>query len=349
LPERELLVLWIGEATSRGARIRPACETADISLRTYRRWFLAGVVSADQRPLAVHPTPKNKLSVEEVAAILLVCNEPKYASVPPSQIVPRLADEGVYLASESTFYRILKGHNQLTHRGRAKERRVIKRPITHIATAPKQLWSWDITYLASFVKGRFYYLYLFEDVFSRKIVGYELYEQESGELAADLLQRTLLQEQCINSPIVLHSDNGAPMRSYTFKAKMEELGVISSYSRPRVSNDNPFSESLFRTLKYCPMWPSEGFRSLDAARIWVAAFAEWYNNTHRHSKIGFVTPDQKHRGEDLILLHNRKELYEAFKQKNPLRWTGAIRNWDTINAVSLNPEKQDVIKQLLVA
>jgi putative transposase len=344
-------VFWIGEATGSGARIRLACETADISLRTYRRWVLAGIVSADKRTLSVRPPPTNKLSQEEVATILLTCNESKYASVPPSQIVPRLADEGVYLASESTFYRILKAHNQLTHRGRAKERRVIKRPTTHIATAPKQLWSWDITYLASFVKGQFYYLYLFEDVFSRKIVGYELYEQESGELAAGLLQRTLLREQCVNStvPLVLHSDNGAPMKSQTLKAKMEELGVISSYSRPRVSNDNPFSESLFRTLKYCSAWPSEGFQSLDAARIWVAAFVDWYNNTHRHSQIGFVTPNQKHRGEDLNLLNKRKELYETFKQKNPNRWSGATRNWNAITTVSLNPEKQDVIKRLLVA
>jgi len=308
-------------------------------------------VCEDKRPLAIHPIPTNKLSDSEVSEILLVCNQSEYSSLPPSQIVPRLADKGVYLASESTFYRVLRDNNQLTHRGRAKEPRYTKVLTTHIADAPKQLWSWDITYLASFVKGQFYYLYLFEDLFSRKIVGYEVYEQESGELAAQLLQRIVISEQCINNPVavVLHSDNGAPMKSQTFKAKMEEMGIDSSYSRPRVSNDNPFSESLFRTLKYCPMWPSNGFKSLVEARLWVKKFVNWYNNMHRHSQIGFVTPAQKHRGEDVLLMVNRRDIYEAAKLRNPSRWSGNIRNWKAITEVTLNPEKQQEIKQLFVA
>lgn len=345
-------MLWIQEAASSGARLKPACEEAYISLRTYRRWIVVtGTVCADQRPLAIHPIPTNRLSDVEVSEILTVCNQSEYSSLPPSQIVPRLADKGIYLASESTFYRVLRANNQLTHRGRSKEPRHTKMPTTHVATAPKQLWSWDITYLASFVKGQFYYLYLFEDLFSRKIVGYEVYEQERGELAAELLQRIVLKEHCVNNPVsvVLHSDNGAPMKSQTFKAKMEEMGVISSYSRPRVSNDNPFSESLFRTLKYCPMWPSNGFKSLEQARLWVQHFVDWYNNTHRHSKIGFVTPAQKHRGEDLLLMQNRRVVYEAAKHKNPLRWSGNVRNWEAITAVTLNPEKPEVINQLFVA
>lgn len=295
--------------------------------------------------------PSNKLSNEEIAEILTVCNHADYASLSPSQIVPRLADEGIYLASESTFYRLLKANKQLHHRGRAKKPQKRKTPTTHIATAPKQLWSWDITYLASPVKGQFYYLYLFEDIFSRKIVGFEVYEHESGDLAANLLQRIVMQEQCFNKPIsvVLHSDNGAPMKSQTLKAKMEEMGVISSYSRPRVSNDNPFSEALFRTLKYCPMWPSNGFQSLEDARIWVNKFADWYNNTHRHSQIGFVTPAQKHRGEDINLMANRKIVYESAKQKNPMRWSGSTRKWEPITVVTLNPEKQEIIEQLIAA
>lgn len=337
---------------SSGAKIKPACEEADISLRTYRRWVLEpGKVREDKRPLSIRPIPQNKLSEVEVSEILQVCNEPKYSSIPPSQIVPRLADEGVYLASESTFYRVLKANNQLNHRGQAKKPRKVKAPTTHIATAPKQLWSWDITYLASFVKGQFYYLYMIEDLFSRKIVGFEVYEQESGEYASTLLQRSVLCEQCFNQPIpvVLHSDNGAPMKSLTFKAKMEEMGVISSYSRARVSNDNPFSEALFRTLKYCPMWPSNGFRSLEEARLWVGKFVDWYNNTHRHSQIGFVTPAQKHRGEDAELMQNRRVIYEEAKQKHPERWSGKTRNWQAITAVTLNPEKQEVIKEFCAA
>ena len=350
--ERSQLVFWIKEAITAGARVVLACEEAFISLRTYRRWnVVPGEVCADKRPLAKRCTPQNKLSNEEVAEVLALCNQSDYASLPPSQIVPRLADEGRYLASESTFYRILKAHKQLHHRGRTKKPQKRKEPTTHIATAPKQLWSWDITYLASPIRGQFYYLYLFEDIFSRKIVGFEVYEQESGELAAGLLQRIVMQEQCFNKTIsvVLHSDNGAPMKSQTLKAKMEEMGIISSYSRPRVSNDNPFSEALFRTLKYCPMWPSNGFQSLDDARLWVKQFADWYNTIHRHSKIGFVTPEQKHRGEDTRLMANRKAVYEEAKQKKPERWSGNTRNWQPITAVTLNPERQEIIKQLVAA
>lgn len=160
-------MLWIQEAVMSGARVNPACNEADISLRTYRRWVMAsGDIGEDMRPISVRPTPHNKLSDAEVAAIVVVCNQKDYANLPPSQIVPRLADEGVYLASESTFYRVLKSHNQLSHRGRAKKPHRTHSPTTHIATAPKQLWSWDITYLASCIKGQFYYLYLFEDLFS---------------------------------------------------------------------------------------------------------------------------------------------------------------------------------------
>ena len=346
------MVKWIKEASINGARIRLACNEADISLRTYRRWVtVSGFVREDMRPSAKRPVPRNKLSDDEVKEIVLVCNQPQYASLPPSQIVPRLADDGVYLASESSFYRILKAKNQLHHRGRSKRPQKNKAPTTHTATAPKQLWSWDITYLTSHVKGQFYYLYLFEDLFSRKIVGFEVYEEESGALASGVLQRTILREQCFKKPesIVLHSDNGAPMKSQTLKAKMEEMGVISSYSRPRVSNDNPFSEALFRTLKYCPMWPSNGFKSLDEARQWVTQFADWYNNTHRHSQIGFVTPDQKHRGEDTAIMLNRKCVYEAAKQRNPLRWSCSTRAWKAVEAVTLNPENEEVSKQLCVA
>ena len=160
--------------------------------------------------------------------------------------------------------------------------------------------STHLTYCPSKVRGFYYYLYLIEDIYSRKIVGWEVHERESGSLAAELLQRTVLREQCFKSPLVLHSDNGAPMKSVTLKAKMEELCITGSHSRPSVSNDNPYSESLFRTLKYSPQWPSQGFKDLQTIRDWVQRFAAWYNNEHCHSRIGFVTPEQRHRGDDKV-------------------------------------------------
>jgi len=299
------------------------------------------MVKADARTTVERPAPSNKLSEAEVRAVLDACHRPDTAHLPPTQIVPRLADEGVYLASESTFYRILKAEGMDARRGRAHPPRKVKLPTTHTATAANTVWSWDITYLPSPVRGQYYYLYLFEDLYSRKAVAWEVHTEESGEYAAALIQRGFTVEQCWRQPLVLHSDNGAPMKSSTLLAKLYDLGITPSRGRPRVSNDNPYSESLFRTLKYCPQWPESGFASLEAARIWVRDFIAWYNHEHRHSRIRFVTPAQRHRGEDHALLTRRHDLYEAAKARNPARWSGHTRNWTPVGAVDLNPQRQD--------
>ncbi|EJE4164399.1 transposase [Vibrio parahaemolyticus] len=177
--------------------------------------------------------PHNKLSEAERQQILDICNTPEYADLPPNIIVPMLADEGIYIASESTFYRVLKANNQLGKRTRNKAGTSPSRPKVQKACKPNQVWSWDISYLPSKIRGKHYYLYLIMDIFSRKVVGAEVYDQELGEYAAELLQRTAWREKCVQGNITLHSDNGAPMRSYTMLAKMHDLGVVSSYSRPR--------------------------------------------------------------------------------------------------------------------
>src|SRR5690554_4959296 len=266
IPERQAIVNLIQQASRDGARLARACAEADICLRTYRRWYRDGIVQDDKRPTAVRPVPANKLTATEQEQIVELCNSPAYSQLPPSQIVPDLLDKGVYLASESTFYRVLKEAGQLHHRGQSLAPRLSPAPTTHTASGRCEVWCWDITYCPSTVRGQFYYLYMFEDLYSRKIVGYEVHETESGEYAAQLLQRCQLREQCLHKPLVLHSDNGAPMKAQTMKAKLEELGVLPSYSRPRVSNDNAFVESLFRVLKYRPQWPSRGFTSLEEAR-----------------------------------------------------------------------------------
>jgi len=280
-----MIIALVDEAYVAGARISPICCLIGISIRTLQRWRKGRGVTVDGRKEAARlRIPANKLSEQECAQILNIANKPQYANLPPSQIVPALADRGCYVASESTFYRVLREADQLTHRGKAKPS-THKKPEQLMATGPNQLWSWDITYLATSVKGIFFYLYLIMDIYSRKIVGYEVYEKECGQLASQLLQRCMLKEQCFHQapPLVLHSDNGAPMKSQTLKAKLEELGVMSSYSRPRVSNDNPFSEALFKTLKYRGDWPSSGFKNLDDARNWVQHFVDWYNHQHKHS------------------------------------------------------------------
>lgn len=338
LSERQKMVLWINEAMASGARKHKACEVACISIRTLQRWCSGDGIVEDLRPSAIRPVPMNKLSDEERRAIIDICSVEEFASSPPSQIVPLLADRGEYLASESTFYRVLKADGLLVHRGRDKPKGSLKKPTSYTANVPNEVWSWDISYMTSQVRGQFFYLYMIEDIYSRKIVGWEVNDVESGDLAAELLQRTVLTEMYLGKNLVLHSDNGSPMKCLTMQRKMYDLGVLASRSRPGVSNDNPYIESLFRTVKYCPRWPSEGFKTLELARQWVQEFVQWYNHEHRHSRINFVTPDQRHQGDDKEILAKRHELYEIKKLANPERWQGATRNWKPIGPVTLNPE-----------
>lgn len=330
----------IAQAREQGARLERACGVVGICLRTYRRWTRDGEVKADGRAQAVRPLPANRLSDEERAEVLQVCSEPRFASLPPSQIVPRLADEGRYLASESSFYRVLHDAGQQHHRGRAAapNRKV---PTSHEASGPNQVWCWDITYLPSGIRGLYFYLYLILDLYSRKIAGWEVQATESGEHASTLLRRTALSEgiQTWRQPLVLHADNGSPMKSATLLATLQWLGVTPSHSRPRVSNDNAFAESVFRTCKYRPEYPSLGFANLDEARAWVMRFVQWYNSEHRHSGLNFVTPEQRHTAQAEGIMKQRIEVYEAARARNPLRWSGNCRDWSLPESVWLNPEK----------
>ena len=250
-PERQQLVLWIHAAVTSGARRFRACETVGISIRTLQRWTDGAQVYQDRRPLATRPEPANKLSERERQRIIDVCTSEEFADVPPSRIVPILADRQIYIACESSFYRVLKAHQLTHHRGRAKPRGTYSKPQTYTAVAPNQVWTWDITHLPATVLGLRFYLYMILDIYSRKIIAAEVYDQELGEYASELLQHAVWREQP-EAGLVLHSDNGAPMKSFTLQAKMYDLGIAASHSRPRVSNDNPYSEALFRTLKYCP-------------------------------------------------------------------------------------------------
>ena len=337
----------VREAQDSGARLVPICKELNISVRTYQRWVLDGEIHFDKRPTADRPAPKNKITEEEYNRIIEISNSAEYVSMPPSQIVPSLADKGEYIASESTFYRTLRQEDMQKHRGRSKPP-LKSVPTTHIATAPNQLWSWDITWLAAAVLGMYFKLYLVIDVFSRKIVAWEIWEEETGEHAANLIEKAVISEKTCGRPVILHSDNGSPMKSATLLATLEKLCVAASYSRPRVSNDNPYSESIFRTCKYRPDFPYKGFASIEDARDWVSRFVHWYNNIHHHSGIKFVTPNERHSGRADEILRNRKKVYEAAKARHPERWTGETRNWILTDTVALNPT-DEMKKQLKIA
>jgi len=331
--DKQTVLKLILEACKSGARKSKAAQLLGLTIRTLQRWGQNGLSDSRKGSRA---TPGNKLSGDEKTRITNVLELPEFADSNPNQIVPRLADQGIYLCSESTMYRILRELKMNIHRQSSlPAKRHSPDPL--IANAPNQLWSWDITYLPSTVRGRFFYLYMVMDLYSRKAVACQVYEYESGDLAADLITDACLREKIPKEQVTLHSDNGSPMKSATMLAKLQDLGVIPSFSRPSISNDNPYSESLFRTLKYRPEYPDKPFKTLFEAREWADHFIYWYNKDHLHSSIHFVTPEDRHNGKDIKILVNRQHVYQEAKSKNPERWSGKTRNW--------NPAKEVVLKK----
>jgi transposase InsO family protein len=256
----------------------------------------------------------------------------------PQADLPQLADRGIDLASESTFYRVLKEHARLAHR-QAFKPAVTHRPKAHVATGPCQVWSWDITYLKTSVKGLFFYLYMVLDVWSRKIMAAQAFAEESMEHSAMLVAEACAFHGVKPEELVLHSDNGGPMKGATMLATLHNLGVTPSFSRPNVSNDNPYSEALFRTMKYRPEYPSRPFETIEQAQSWIDQFVFWYNTRHLHSSIRFITPDDRHYGREQAILANRQKVYAEARQRNSKRWSKKTRNWNPVKCVWLNPEK----------
>ena len=338
-----MIIDLIDKAVASGARLKKAADIMGLSARTIIRWRQQGG-GQDQRkgPLTA---PANKLSNHERQQILDTANSAPFRDLSPKQIVPKLADQGVYLASESTFYRVLKEHKMLTHR-QASKPAVSHRPKQHVATGPCQVWSWDITYLKTSVKGLFFYLYMIVDVWSRKIIAAQVFAEETMHHSAMLLAHACMIHGVQPEELVLHSDNGGPMKGATMLATLHKLGVIPSFSRPSVSNDNPYSESLIRTMKYRPEYPSKPFESIDQAQSWVDGFIFWYNTQHLHSSIRFVTPDDRHYGREEHILSNRRKVYEKARSRNSNRWSKQIRNWNPVYRVWLNPEKKDEVSRM---
>ena len=343
LAQRSTALQLIDEACQAGARLHKACAVIGLAARTVQRWVEAGKNAlhvGDRRTpeQRIHNCPPNKLSDAERQVALAVLNSDEFKDLPPSQIVPRLADQGRYVASESTLYRLLRQVGQLAHRRVERAAQKRSKPRALVATQPDQIYCWDITYLPTQVRGMFFYLYLFVDIFSRKVVGWQVFDCESAERAAALLEDICQRQDISPNQVTVHSDNGGPMKGETMLATMQRLGVAHSRSRPAVSNDNPYAESLFKTLKYRPQFPLKPFADLLQARRWVTELVHWYNDEHRHSAIGFVTPAQRHAKNDEAMLKARVAVYEQAQQKHPERWSKNTRDWTFTNAVQLNPD-----------
>ena len=336
--DRKKILSLVNEGTSKGLTQADSCETVGACKRTIQRWLLQPVLEDGRKgPTTV---PLNRLTPLERETMVAIATSDEFINKSPHQIVPILADRGEFVASESSFYRVMKANQILNHRGKSKPRST-KPPTALHAVRPNEVYSWDITYLLSALRGQYFYLYMFVDVFSRKIVGWRVHERESSDLSSQLLTEICLEEKIDKKQLSLHADNGGPMKGATMLVTMQKLGVVPSFSRPSVSDDNPFSESLFKTLKYCPQYPTKPFASIEAATAWVTSFVTWYNTEHLHSGIKFVTPSSRHAGLDKVILEKRSVIYESAKKKNPLRWSGQTRNWERVAIVKLNALKEE--------
>ena len=308
-----------------------------MSLRTAERWRRGALADQRRGPRAA---PAHKLSEPEKDEAVRLANLPAYRNLSPEQVVAKLADDGIYVCSERSLRRVLAERKLDRRRERSKPSTGQRKPRAYAAHEPLRLLSWDITYLKNAtVRGSYFYLYLFVDIWSRRILAAEVHETQSAELATELLV-TLCDEHSVQpEKLVLHADNGAAMKGSTMLATMYALGITASFSRPGVSDDNPYSEALFRHLKYAPSYPSCGFRDLQHARDWVARFVAWYNSEHLHSAIALVTPNDRHHGRDIPLLDNRRQLYAAAKLRHPRRWSRHTKPWHRPAVVTLNPDR----------
>lgn len=318
--------------------MKRCAQIVGISARTIERWRQEQQGGDDKR-CGPNTVPANKLTEHEERRLIQVLTLPEHRDLSPRQVIPALAEQGIYIASEATAYRVLHKRDMQKHRSSTRPPKS-RKPGELVAFAPNQVYCWDITYLRACPAGMFFYLYLVTDLFSRRIVAARVYAAENDENATSLFLDVQRREGLAPGQTVLHSDNGGPMKGATLKATLERLGILTSYSRPRVSDDNPYVESLFGTMKTRVGYPKKPFATIADAQAWVDAFVSWYNEQHRHSALNWVTPMDRHLGHDHTLLRLRQKTYEAARKRHPQRWSRGIRNCSPAPAVTLNPSRK---------
>lgn len=289
-----------------------------------------------QKPKAPRPPSPRALSEDERTTVRETLNSPRFQDQAPRQVFATLLDEGVYLCGWSTMYRILREHAEVRERRDQLRHPVYNRPEL-LATAPRQLWSWDITKLRGAQPWTYYYLYVIMDVFSRYVVGWMVMERESATLAEALIAESCAKEGIASDQLTLHADRGSSMTSKTVAQLLADLGVTKTHSRPHVSNDNPYSEAQFKTLKYRPTYPKE-FGSVADARAWTRQFIDWYNQQHYHSGLGLLTPAVVHHAQSVLVRSRRQEVLKAAQVAHPERFVqGEPRLPALPQAVWINP------------
>ena len=326
------------EKLSKRVGVLAACRALNVSRATlYRR-------REPDRQTQPRPTPARALSNEERNAVLDQLNNERFADQSPRQVYAKLLDEGDYLCSVRTMYRILADNQSTRERRNQLKHPNYKKPEL-LATGPNEVWSWDITKLKGPEKWTYYYLYVILDIYSRCVVGWMLADRESADLAKQLIETTIEKQAIPPEQLIIHSDRGPSMTSHSVANLLSSLGVTKSHSRPHVSNDNPFSESQFKTMKYRPDFPQR-FGSYEDGLQFCRQFFDWYNNDHYHSGIGLLTPSSLHYGHAKEITAARQQTLEGAWQKTPERFVnGAPKSMSIPKAVWINAPKPDAEKK----
>lgn len=293
--------------------IQPLCDALDVPRATLYRRRKPPEVSDPKRPL-----PRSALSEHERQQVLDVLHSDRFIDCPPAQVYATLLDEGQYLCSTRTMYRILADQDEVRERRDIRQHPKYAKPEL-LATEPNQVWSWDITKLKGPQKWTYFYLYVILDIFSRYVVGWMVAPRESATWAKRLIQDSYDKQGVASYQLTVHADRGSPMTSKLVANLMADLGITKTHSRPHVSNDNPFSESQFKTLKYRPAFPTR-FGSLQDARVFCANFFDWYNTQHRHSGISLYRPEDVHYGRTAILQKRRQAALDEAYLVHPERF-----------------------------
>ena len=320
------------EKLSKRVGVLAACRALNVSRATFYRRR-----EPDRQPQP-RPTPARALSTEERNAVLEQLNSERFADQSPRQVYAKLLDEGDYLCSVRTMYRILSDNQSTRERRNQLKHPNYKKPEL-LATTPNEVWSWDITKLKGPEKWTYYYLYVILDIYSRCVVGWMLADRESADLAKQLIETTIEKQGIPAEQLIIHSDRGPSMTSHSVAQLLSSLGVTKSHSRPHVSNDNPFSESQFKTMKYRPDFPQR-FGSYEDALQFCRQFFDWYNNDHYHSGIGLLTPSSLHYGQAEKITAARQQTLEVAWKKTPERFVnGAPKSMSIPKAVWINAPK----------
>jgi putative transposase len=325
---------------SENVGIKASCDAMAIPRATfYRHQKKDTVVEYCKRP-----APPLALSPAERQAILDVSHEQRFWDATPYQMYATLLDEGRYLGSIRTIYRILSANDEVRERRKQVSRPRYKKPEL-LATAPNEVWSWDITKLKGPAKWNYFHLYVILDIFSRYVVGWMVAHRESATLAKRLIEETCRKQQVSKGQLTLHADRGSSMKSKLVAHLLADLGITKTHNRPHVSNDNPYSESQFKTLKYSPGFPDR-FGSVQDAREFCQRFFPWYNTVHKHSGIGLMTPEQVHYGQAQKILQQRTIVLESAFKNHAIRFKGKMpKAFPLPKAAWINKpnESQDVL------